>query len=47
MFGNLKKVPIDPIFGVVKKFNADESSIKVNLSIGVYTNEGGKPFVFD
>ena len=34
--------PKDPILGVNEAFNADPNPAKVNLGVGVYTNEDGK-----
>lgn len=42
LFENVSLAPADPILGVVEAFNQDTRSNKVNLSIGVYTNEYGK-----
>src|SRR3954469_18296728 len=34
--------PRDPILGLTEAFNADKNPKKVNLGIGVYTDEAGK-----
>ena len=34
--------PRDPILGVIESFNADPNPNKVNLGVGVYTDENGK-----
>ncbi len=34
--------PRDPIFGVSESFNADTNAHKVNLGVGVYTDDNGK-----
>jgi aspartate/tyrosine/aromatic aminotransferase len=47
MFTNFEQLPQDPIFKVVKEFNADKNPKKINLSIGVYTDAEGQPFVFE
>lgn len=39
--------PADPILGVAAQFKADPSSTKVNLSIGAYRDNDGKPVVLD
>ncbi len=46
LFSHLKLGPPDPIFGIVDMFQKDTSPNKVNLSIGVYRNEDGRPHVF-
>ena len=37
--------PLDPILGVNQKFQADTSAEKVNVSIGAYRTDEGKPMV--
>ena len=37
--------PADPILGVAVAFNADTHEKKVNLGIGAYRDEKGKPLV--
>ena len=37
----------DAIFGIVEEFNKDQSPNKVNLSIGAYRDNNGKPFVLN
>ena len=37
--------PPDPIFGLVEAFNKDPKSTKVNLTIGAYRDDKGKPYV--
>nr|AGT02746.1 aspartate transaminase [Strigomonas galati] len=46
-FKQVKPAPADAIFGLVKPYNADKFPQKVNLTIGVYRDEEGKPFVLD
>ena len=38
----IELAPRDPILGVSEAFNADKSEHKVNLGVGVYTDESGK-----
>ena len=38
--------PPDAIFGLVEAFKNDPRSKKVNLGIGVYTDDKGDPYVF-
>lgn len=42
LFEQVALAPADPILGVVEAFNQDIRPNKVNLSIGIYTNENGK-----
>lgn len=46
-FQNLEMLPDDPIFGLLPLYNADTHKEKINLSIGSYKDENGKPFLFD
>ncbi|MDO5682922.1 MAG: amino acid aminotransferase [Propionibacteriaceae bacterium] len=39
---NIELAPRDPILGLTEAFNADERATKVNLGVGVYTDENGK-----
>ena len=34
--------PSDPILGITEAFHADQNSKKVNLGVGVYTDDSGK-----
>src|ERR1700743_1500912 len=42
LFTAVELAPRDPILGLNEAFNADTRATKVNLGIGVYTNEAGK-----
>ncbi|MEX3606445.1 MAG: amino acid aminotransferase [Burkholderia sp.] len=42
LFSAVELAPPDPILGLNEAFNADTRPIKVNLGVGVYTNEEGK-----
>ena len=46
-FGGVPLLPPDQIFGVVFEFAEDKREDKLNLCIGVYRSEDGKPFIFD
>lgn len=46
-FSFLKPQPSDPIFGLTSLFQQDSRSEKVNLSVGVYTDEAGNTVVFE
>ena len=37
----------DPILGVTEKFLADPSPHKLNLGVGAYRDDGGKPVVLE
>lgn len=39
--------PVDPILGVNQRFNADTDPRKVNVSIGAYRTDEGKPLVLN
>src|SRR5258706_15468876 len=41
-FSAVELAPRDPILGLNEAFNADTRATKVNLGVGVYTNEEGK-----
>ncbi len=42
LFSAVELAPRDPILGLNEAFNADARATKVNLGVGVYTNEDGK-----
>ncbi len=42
LFAAVEMAPRDPILGLTEQFNADTNPAKVNLGIGVYTDENGK-----
>jgi aromatic-amino-acid transaminase len=42
LFSAVEMAPRDPILGVNESFNADPNPAKVNLGVGVYTDENGK-----
>jgi len=42
LFSAVKLAPNDPILGLTETYNADSRPTKVNLGVGVYTNENGK-----
>jgi len=42
LFSHVEMAPRDPILGVNESFNADSNPNKVNLGVGVYTDEAGK-----
>jgi aromatic-amino-acid transaminase len=42
LFSAVEMAPRDPILGLNEAFNADQRATKVNLGVGVYTNDEGK-----
>jgi aromatic-amino-acid transaminase len=42
LFSAVELAPRDPILGLNEAFNADTRTTKVNLGVGVYTNEEGR-----
>uniref|UniRef100_A0A7S4SBC4 Aspartate aminotransferase n=1 Tax=Alexandrium monilatum TaxID=311494 RepID=A0A7S4SBC4_9DINO len=45
LFQDIKEAPVDPILGTTLQFNADKDSRKINLGVGAYRSEDGKPYV--
>jgi aspartate aminotransferase len=39
--------PEDPILGVSVAFNKDTDSRKINLGVGAYRDDNGKPYVLE
>ncbi|KAJ9470328.1 Aspartate aminotransferase [Diplonema papillatum] len=46
-FGNVQMGPPDPILGLTVAFKADTFDKKVNLGVGAYRDDNGKPFVLE
>lgn len=46
-FRAIKKIPADPILGLIQTFESDPNPHKVNLAIGVYQDEQGRFRVLD
>jgi aspartate aminotransferase len=44
-FGHVPLAPPDAIFGLTEAFRADTSEMKVNLGVGAYKTNAGKPFI--
>lgn len=44
---NVKMAPPDPILGVTDAFKRDTNPNKINLGVGAYRDENGKPYVLD
>mmetsp|Transcript_48606 Transcript_48606/g.113829 ORF Transcript_48606/g.113829 Transcript_48606/m.113829 type:complete len:408 (-) Transcript_48606:99-1322(-) len=47
LFENIQEAPIDPILGTTQLYNADTDERKINLGVGAYRTEEGKPYVLD
>ena len=43
---NIQMAPPDPILGTKIAFQNDKDSSKMNLGIGAYRDDDGKPYVF-
>jgi aspartate aminotransferase len=41
----LKKLPSDPVFGVLTQYQKDDNPKKVNLVVGAYRDDDEKPWV--
>lgn len=46
LFSHVTMAPPDPILGTAIAFNNDKSADKINLGIGAYRDENGKPYIF-
>ncbi|KAI9592340.1 pyridoxal phosphate-dependent transferase [Syncephalis fuscata] len=44
-WSNVPQGPPDPILGVTEAFKADQDPRKINLGVGAYRNDAGKPYV--
>ena len=47
VFGFVEAAPADKIFAVKRAYGEDTSPNKVNLGIGAYRDENGKPYVLN
>ncbi|KAI0522949.1 hypothetical protein KFK09_005338 [Dendrobium nobile] len=47
VFAGILQAPEDPILGVTVAYNKDPSPVKVNLGVGAYRTEEGKPLVLN
>jgi aspartate aminotransferase len=47
LFGHVPVAPIDPILGTTQLYNADKDARKINLGVGAYRTEQGKPYVLE
>lgn len=44
-WSHIPLAPADPILGITEEFNNDSNPQKVNLSVGAYRDENGKPYI--
>jgi aspartate aminotransferase len=44
---NVKMAPPDPILGVTDAFKKDTNPKKINLGVGAYRDDNGKPYVLE
>lgn len=47
LFETIAEAPMDPILGTTQMFNADTDPRKINLGVGAYRSEEGKPCVLN
>jgi len=45
-FAHVAMAPVDPILGLTTAFKNDKNPKKVNLGVGAYRDNNGKPYVF-
>lgn len=46
LLASVPLAPPDLILGTVAAFKADKNPLKVNLGVGAYRSDEGKPFIF-
>ncbi|CAF1647694.1 unnamed protein product [Didymodactylos carnosus] len=46
-WSNVEMGPPDPILGVTEAFKRDSNPKKINLGVGAYRSDEGKPFVLE
>eukprot|EP00002_Diphylleia_rotans_P000976 TRINITY_DN1052_c0_g1_i2.p2 TRINITY_DN1052_c0_g1~~TRINITY_DN1052_c0_g1_i2.p2 ORF type:complete len:419 (+),score=106.93 TRINITY_DN1052_c0_g1_i2:89-1345(+) len=44
-WAHIEKAPEDAIFGITNAFNQDKSPLKINLGVGAYRDDKGKPWI--
>jgi len=47
LFADVKQAPLDPILGTTQLYNEDPDPRKINLGVGAYRTEDGKPYVLN
>ena len=45
VFENIPLAPPDPIFNLTAAYVADTDNLKINLGVGAYRDDNGKPWV--
>lgn len=45
LFGFISEAPVDPILSMTQRFKDDKDPSKVDLGVGAYRDDNGKPFV--
>jgi len=46
-FAQVEQAPPDAIFGIKNKYSKDKDPSKINLSVGAYRNDKGKPYLLE
>ena len=44
-WSHVKEIPLDPILGFNEKFQSCKDPRKVNMTVGTYKDEDGKPWI--
>lgn len=47
IFAKVPMAPPDPIIGVNQAYLSDTDNRKVNLGVGAYRDDNGKPYIFN
>ena len=47
LFTTVPEAPVDPILGLNQQFLADTDPKKINLGVGAYRTEEGKPLILN
>ena len=45
-FGHIQRAPVDPILGTTIAFRQASAPEKINLGVGAYRDDSGKPYIF-
>ena len=45
LFNNIELLPPDALFGIKQRYGQDQRATKVDLGIGAYRDDNGKPWV--
>eukprot|EP01120_Amphizonella_sp_Union-15-10_P017527 TRINITY_DN975_c0_g1_i1.p1 TRINITY_DN975_c0_g1~~TRINITY_DN975_c0_g1_i1.p1 ORF type:complete len:440 (-),score=88.16 TRINITY_DN975_c0_g1_i1:71-1360(-) len=46
-WGNVEMGPPDPILGITERYNKDPNPKKINLGVGAYRDDEGKPYILN